>query len=46
MGNRYWPAYYLVDKQGRVRNVFVGETHAGDSQARRIQHAVSKLLAE
>lgn len=46
MGNRYWPAYYLVDKTGQVRQVFVGETHQGDSQARRIQSAIATLLAE
>ncbi len=46
MGNRYWPAWYLVDKRGQVRHVFVGETHDGDSQARRIQHAIAKLLIE
>lgn len=46
MGNRYWPAFYLIDKQGAVRKVFVGETHIGDSQARRIQHAISGLLTE
>ena len=43
---RYWPAFYLIDKQGVVRKVFVGETHVGDSQARQIQQAVSELLAE
>ena len=46
LGNRYWPAFYLVDKQGRVRQVFVGETHAGDAQATRIEAQVEKLLAE
>ncbi len=46
MGNRYWPAFYLIDKRGLVRKVYVGETHQGDSQARRIQHAVARLLAE
>lgn len=46
MGNRFWPAYYLVDKRGRVRNVYVGETRSGDLQARRIQFAISALLAE
>ncbi|MGR8919125.1 MAG: redoxin family protein [Gammaproteobacteria bacterium] len=46
MGNRYWPAYYLVDKAGTVRHVFVGETHAGSAQARRIRHAIAALLAE
>jgi thiol-disulfide isomerase/thioredoxin len=46
VGNRYWPAYHLVDKQGMVRQVFVGETHAGDAQAQQIESAVATLLAE
>ena len=46
MGNRYWPAFYLIDKRGLVRKVYVGETHQGDSQARRIQNTVARLLAE
>lgn len=46
MGNRYWPTYYLIDKRGRVRSVFVGETHAGDARAIRIEAAIEGLLAE
>ena len=46
LGNRYWPAFYLVDRHGLVRHVFVGETHEGDSQARRIQNAIAGLLKE
>lgn len=46
MGNRYWPAYYLIDKKGYVRAVFVGETHAGDRQAVRIERTIEKLLSE
>jgi thiol-disulfide isomerase/thioredoxin len=46
LGNRYWPAFYLVDKRGLVRSVFVGETHAGDSQARAIEAAITDLLSE
>jgi thiol-disulfide isomerase/thioredoxin len=46
MGNRYWPAFYLIDRRGLVRKVYVGETHQGDSQARRIQNTVARLLAE
>jgi thiol-disulfide isomerase/thioredoxin len=44
--NRYWPAYYLVDRQGRIRHRFVGETHSGDRQANAIEAAVRSLLAE
>lgn len=46
MGNRYWPAFYLIDKRGRVRSHYAGETHAGDAQARRIESDISALLAE
>lgn len=46
MKNRYWPAFYLVDKRGRVRATFVGETHEGDRQAVRIDRAIAQLLRE
>lgn len=46
LGNRYWPAYYLVDRKGRIRHSFFGETHQGDAQARTIEAAVKDLLAE
>lgn len=46
MGNRYWPAYFLVDKQGRVRYFFAGETHKGDAQAKKIESRIRELLAE
>jgi thiol-disulfide isomerase/thioredoxin len=46
LGNRYWPAYYLVDKEGRLRARFFGETHRGDPQARRIEASLERLLAE
>ncbi|MEM9055846.1 MAG: redoxin family protein [Pseudomonadota bacterium] len=46
LGNRYWPSFYLVDRGGRVRGVFIGETHAGDARARDIEAAIETLLAE
>lgn len=46
MGNRYWPTYYLIDKRGRVRAFFIGETHQGDARAREIQDTIERLLGE
>lgn len=46
LDNRYWPAYYLVDKQGNIRYLHVGETHAGDKRARRIEEQIRALLVE
>ena len=46
MDNRYWPAFYLIDRQGRVRAHYAGETHEGDRNARRIEAGIEALLAE
>lgn len=41
-----WPAIYLIDKQGRMRSLFLGETHAGFAQARAVERRVRQLLDE
>lgn len=46
MNNRYWPSYYVVDKKGRVRANFIGETHADTKQAKDIEKVIKDLLAE
>jgi thiol-disulfide isomerase/thioredoxin len=46
LNNRYWPAFYLVDRQGMIRHLHVGETHEGDSRAKRIEEQIRSLLAE
>ena len=46
LGNQYWPAWYLIDRQGRLRFAMVGETHAGDANAQRMEAAIERLLAE
>ena len=46
VNNRYWPAFYLVDKEGRLRHLFVGETHEETPKARQIEAAIESLLTE
>lgn len=40
-GNRYWPAMYLIDKQGVIRHVRIGE--GGYEETERL---IRTLLAE
>ena len=46
LGNRYWPTFYIIDKQGMIRSKHIGETHSGDRNATRIEAAIRQLLAE
>ncbi len=40
-GNRYWPAFYFVDRRGQIRHVYFGEgDYAGSEQV------IRELLAE
>lgn len=40
-GNRYWPAFYLIDKEGRIRHRRIGEGGYDATEA-----AIQRLLAE
>ena len=46
MGNRYWPAVYLIDRQGKVRQAWAGEVRNGSQRGREIQQQIEALLAE
>ncbi|MGY8813554.1 MAG: hypothetical protein ACKVHQ_02390 [Gammaproteobacteria bacterium] len=46
MGNRYWPAYFIIDKNSNVRAVFYGETHENNDQAKKIEEVIKTLLLE
>lgn len=46
LNNQYWPAFYLIDKRGKIRYRFAGETHCGDSRAREIELRIGELIAE
>jgi hypothetical protein len=46
LGNRYWPSFYLVDKQGRIRLAAAGEMHDQTSEGTRFEDSIKLLLAE
>jgi hypothetical protein len=46
LNNRYWPAFYLIDKKGQIRLVEVGEIHNETPRARRLEGQIEALLKE
>ena len=40
-GNQYWPAFYFVDKRGRVRHA-----HFGEGEYERSEQVIRELIAE
>jgi thiol-disulfide isomerase/thioredoxin len=42
--NQYWPAFYVIDRDGRVRATAIGEMHAGESNAQQLELAIKQLL--
>lgn len=46
MSKIYWPAFYLLDKRGKLHYRFLAKTRRGKSQAARaIEAAFRELLA-
>lgn len=45
LGNQYWPAFYLVGRDGLVHGRAVGELHVGDGTARPVETLIDQLLA-
>lgn len=46
LGNRYWPAFYIIDKQGNTVGHFIGETHPGDKQAKAMEKLISMIISQ
>ena len=44
MQNRYWPAFYIVDRDGRIVYKMIGETHIGQKRAEQFEEVVEGLI--
>lgn len=45
MKNQYWPAFYVIDKRGRIAARAIGEMHAGEARAKELEQAIEEQLA-
>ena len=43
--NQYWPAFYLIGRDGLVHGRAIGELHVGDGSARPVEALIDQLLA-
>jgi thiol-disulfide isomerase/thioredoxin len=44
--NRYWPAFYVIGRDGLVHGSAVGEMHTGQYGARELDGLIDQLLAQ
>ncbi len=44
LGNRYWPAFYLLDGEGRIVARAIGELHAGQPSGDDFERRIRRLL--
>ena len=40
LDNKYWPAFYVVDKRGRIAAEAIGEMHVGEPRADRFERKI------
>jgi len=45
LGNQYWPAFYLIGRDGLVHGRAIGELHVGDGSAQPVERLIDQLLA-
>jgi len=45
LNNRYWPAFYLVGRDGRIALAAFGELHRGTERGDRMESRIRELLA-
>ena len=44
MSNRYWPAFYLVDAEGKIVAQHFGELHVGEQSALNFERAIESAI--
>lgn len=44
MGNRYWPAFYVIDAAGKLRSTAIGEMHIGEPRALQLERMIDEVL--
>ena len=45
LDNAYWPAFYLIGRDGTLRGTAIGEMHRDTPAAQRLEQAIDSLLA-
>ena len=45
LDNEYWPAFYVIDKRGRIAARAIGEMHVGQARAAELEHEIEAQLA-
>ena len=43
LANQYWPAFYLIDAEGRIVDTRIGELHAGERKSEAFEAAIARL---
>ena len=46
LDNKYWPAFYVVDKQGRIAAEAIGEMHVGEARADQFERKIKRIIGE
>ena len=45
MNNRYWPAFYLVDRDGKIVKTAIGELHRGARRGDEMEAAIREAVS-
>ncbi|QMU55661.1 MAG: redoxin domain-containing protein [Candidatus Mycalebacterium zealandia] len=46
MNNRYWPTFYIVDRDGKIVHKMIGETHIGQERAKEFEKVLERVVKQ